>query len=111
MTILLQKKNLITQKLFLDLSQEVKKLINIYLEIEKLCSFAVDTKLIEKEDKIYCRNRLLSTLKLDDWEENEIRNEVKYPSEILDNICQWAFEKGLIEDNSVTFRDLFDTNL
>ncbi len=86
-------------------------MINIYLEIEKLCSFAVDTKLIEKEDKIYCRNRLLITLKLDDWEENEVKNEVRYPSEILDNICQWAFEKGLIEDNSVTFRDLFDTEL
>lgn len=86
-------------------------MINIYLEIEKLCSFALNTKLIEKEDKIYCRNRLLSILKLDDWEENEINDKVKYPSEILDNICQWAFEKGLIEDNSVTFRDLFDTEL
>lgn len=86
-------------------------MINIYLEIEKLCSFAIDTRLIEKEDKIYCRNRLLSILKLDDWEEKEVKNLAKYPSEILDNICQWAYEKGLIEDNTVTFRDLFDTEL
>lgn len=86
-------------------------MINIDLEIEKLVTFALHTNLIENEDKIYCRNRLLSILKLDSWEEVTVSDIPKYPNEILDRICDWAFEKGLIEDNSITFRDLFDTEL
>ena len=86
-------------------------MININLEIEKLVTFAINSKLIENEDRIYCRNRLLSILKLDSWEETTATEIPKYPSEILDKICDWAFENGLIEDNSVTFRDLFDTEL
>lgn len=86
-------------------------MINIYLEIEKLITFAIDTKLIEKEDSIYCRNRLLGLLKLDEYEEQIVVDVAKYPSEILDKICDYAFEKGLIPDNSITFRDLFDTEI
>lgn len=86
-------------------------MVNIYLEIEKLVTFAINTKLIEKEDSIYCRNRILGLLKLDEFEEQVIDNIPKYPSETLDKICDFAFEKGLIQDNTVTFRDLFDTEI
>jgi len=86
-------------------------LINIDLEVEKLVTFALHTNLIKNEDKIYCRNRLLSILKLHSWEEVSVSDIPKYPNEILDRICDWAVEKGLIEDNSITFRDLFDTEL
>lgn len=43
--------------------------INIYLEIEKLLAFAESVKLIEKEDIVYSRNKLLAVFGLDDCEE------------------------------------------
>ena len=86
-------------------------MINIYYEVENLVNFALNSNLIKEEDKIYCRNRLLSILKLDSWEESMATETVKYPSEILDKICDWAFENGQLSDNTVTFRDLFDTEL
>ena len=85
--------------------------INIYVEIEKLLAFALSAGLIEEEDKVYSRNSLLSVFNLDDCEEVSIENlPIEKPYEILDRMCSWAAEKGIIED---TFdeRDLFDTKI
>lgn len=87
------------------------KNINIYVEIEKLLAFALSAGLIEEEDKVYSRNRLLSVFKLDDCEEVSVENlPIEKPYEILNRMCSWAAEKGIIED---TFdeRDLFDTKI
>lgn len=87
-------------------------MIDIYLEIERLVQYALNKNLIEEEDLVYSRNRLISLLKLDDLEERTIvKEDVKYPSEILDKILDWAYEKGVLEENGVTYRDLFDTEL
>lgn len=85
--------------------------INIYVEIEKLLAFALSAGLIEEEDKVYSRNSLLSVFNLDDYEEVSVENlPIEKPYEILDRMCSWAAEKGIIED---TFdeRDLFDTKI
>ena len=85
--------------------------INIYIEIEKLLAFALSAGLIEEEDKVYSRNSLLSVFNLDDCEEVSVENlPIEKPYEILDRMCSWAAEKGIIED---TFdeRDLFDTKI
>lgn len=85
--------------------------INIYVEIEKLLAFALSAGLIEEEDKVYSRNSLLSVFNLDDCEEVSVENlPIEKPYEILDRMCSWAAEKGIIED---TFdeRDLFDTKI
>ncbi len=87
------------------------KNINIYVEIEKLLAFALSAGLIEEEDKVYSRNRLLSVFKLNDYEEVSVENfPIEKPYEILNRMCSWAAEKGIIED---TFdeRDLFDTKI
>lgn len=86
-------------------------MIDIYLEIERLVTYALNSGLIEKEDKVYSRNRILSILKLDDWEDRIIEAEnAKYPNEILDRILDWAVEKEILEDG-ITYRDLFDTEI
>ena len=85
--------------------------INIYLEIEKLLAFAESVNLIEKEDITYSRNRLLSVFGLDDCEEVICENmEIEKPYDILSRMCDWAAEKGLIE-NTFDERDLFDTKI
>ena len=72
--------------------------INIYLEIEKLLAFAENTNLIEKEDITYSRNKLLSVFGLNDCEEVTETFEIEKPYEILERMCDWAAEKGLIEN-------------
>lgn len=84
--------------------------INIYLEIEKLLSFAESVKLIESEDVIYSRNNLLAVFGLDDCEEVTETFEIEKPYDILNRMCDWAAEKGLIE-NTFDERDLFDTKV
>ena len=84
--------------------------INIYLEIEKLLAFAESMKLIESEDVIYSRNNLLAVFGLDDCEEVTETFEIEKPYDILNRMCDWAAEKGLIE-NTFDERDLFDTKV
>lgn len=84
--------------------------INIYLEIEKLLAFAESVKLIESEDVVYSRNKLLAVFGLDDCEEINETFEIEKPYDILNRMCDWAAGKGLIE-NTFDERDLFDTKV
>ena len=84
--------------------------INIYLEIEKLLAFAESMKLIESEDVVYSRNNLLAVFGLDDCEEVTETFEIEKPYDILNRMCDWAAEKGLIE-NTFDEKDLFDTKV
>lgn len=84
--------------------------INIYLEIEKLLAFAESVKLIESEDVVYSRNKLLAVFGLDDCEEVTETFEIEKPYGILNRMCDWAAEKGIIE-NTFDERDLFDTKI
>jgi len=78
--------------------------------VKKLISYALETKLIAKEDTVFIRNRLLECLSLDDW--NETAEDVSEITldEILDKINDYAAEKGLISGTNES-RDLFDTKM
>ncbi|MBQ6633512.1 MAG: galactose-1-phosphate uridylyltransferase, partial [Ruminococcus sp.] len=41
----------------------------IYESIKKLITYAMDTGLIAEPDRVYCTNRLLEALGLDEYEE------------------------------------------
>lgn len=84
----------------------------IYEQIDKLISYGILTELIEKNDEIYVRNRVLALLKLDSYEETGKKcNNIDELDEILDSITDYAVENGLIEDDSIVYRDMFDTAL
>ncbi|MBQ4244110.1 MAG: UDP-glucose--hexose-1-phosphate uridylyltransferase [Clostridia bacterium] len=83
--------------------------MNIYCAVNALVDYAVREKLIEKEDRIFCINRIIDTLSLDSFE--DVKPEKEYPlEEILKAILDYACENGLCED-SVVYRDLFDTRI
>ena len=64
------------------------------------------------EDEMYARNRLLEILKLDDYEDVEAEQEkLPNPQSILDEILDFAYEKGILVENTITYRDLLDTKL
>lgn len=85
--------------------------INIALEIEKLLFYGFKKQLIGKEDIIYTRNRILEVLSLDEIEDVKVENKEYEVQDILDSITDWAYENGLIDDNGVVTRDLFDTKI
>lgn len=85
---------------------------NIYENIDKLIEYGMLTGLIGDADKIYVRNRLLTKLKLDSYEETgAVCNSADELDEILGEITDYAFESGLIENNSIVYRDIFDTEI
>lgn len=77
--------------------------------IKALIEYAAEHKLIEESDKVYCTNAVLALLKKDAYDGLCEKAEGKI-NEILDALCDYAAEKGIIED-SITYRDLFDTAL
>ena len=82
--------------------------------IRRLIAYGVLTELVPQEDVIYTTNRLLELLELDGLEEDaeELpRVCVEDLEEILKGITDYACEKGIVEENTVTYRDLFDTKL
>lgn len=82
-------------------------MINTY--IKQLCNYAIDCSLIKEDDRTYCTNRILEILNLDSYTEPEDCPSANL-EEILNNILDFAVSRGLIED-SVVYRDLFDTKL
>lgn len=78
--------------------------------IKKLVTYALEKGLIEPLDKVYATNRILEALALDDYEEPEEEFENVDIEETLGELLDYACKKGLCED-SVVYRDLFDTKL
>lgn len=84
----------------------------IYKNIDKLVSYGLMTGLIKETDKMYVINRLLEKLGLDAYEPTgEVCTAVEEIDEILKGILDYAVEKGFIENDSVVYRDLFDTEV
>lgn len=83
----------------------------ISTSVKKLVKYALDNDLIKKADKIYITNILLGILKVEDFDEQaEIPQEPVCLEKTLGEILDYAVEKGIIEDGTVS-RDLFDTKL
>lgn len=82
----------------------------IYGLINSLISYAKSNNLIEDVDTVFCRNSLCDIFKLEDWQEESATNYEKL-QDILDALCDYAIEHGIIEDFGITGRDLFDTKI
>ncbi len=83
--------------------------------IASLVNYAIASGLIEEEDKIYATNRLLELFGIEEYEEQEtepISSPAEFPlEETLGEMLDYAAEKGLMADNSIVYRDLFDTKI
>ena len=108
----------------------------IQTDIRKLVQYGVQTGLVPQEDVVYTTNRLLELFGLEEpgdeaasgqdgcsgGKEESVSGQGECSDEtaaaqggeleqILGRMCDYAFEKGLIAENSVTYRDLFDTKV
>ncbi len=79
--------------------------------ISKLVTYALRTGLIQECEAIWATNAVLDALKLDsytdpgrDWGEIDL-------AAVLDELLDDAYARGVLTENSVVYRDLFDTEL
>ncbi len=103
----------------------------IQTDIRKLVLYGVQTGLVPKEDVVFTTNRLLELFQLDELEdepmdaaEGQIAGEDGNApgachvtmredelEEVLGRLLDYAYEKGITTENSVVYRDLFDTKI
>ena len=79
--------------------------------ILELTQYAVRTELIKDADIVYTINRLLELFGLDELGDNLIWKNKRSLDVLLGEMCDYAAEHKLIPENTVTYRDLFDTKI
>ena len=91
-------------------------------KILELVKYGLTTGLVGKEDEVYTINRLLELLKLmtlrdetfekaadlPDWTQDEAESRLE---DILSDMMSYAYDNGLMSENSIVYRDLFDTKI
>ena len=91
----------------------------IYENIRDLVSYGLANGLIENDDVIYVTNQLLELFELDDYiepdsniqEASNLIGNGDFLKNTLESMVDYAYEKGLIKENTITYRDLFDTKI
>ncbi len=78
--------------------------------IKALVDYAERTGLIENADRVWAVNRLLEVMQADTYTEPEQATSGSL-AEILNDLCDCALETGALKQNSIIYRDLFDTEL
>lgn len=84
--------------------------------IAELVNYGIAAGLVDEEDKIYTTNRLLELFGIEEYEEpvklERIPNPAGFDLEaLLKELLDYAVEKGLLSDDSIVYRDLFDTKI
>ena len=76
--------------------------------LSQLIQYGLDTGLMTPDDRVYTFNRLLSAMKLDEWEPSDCGPMALH--EILEKLTDNAVARGVCQDDA-TSRELFDTAL
>ena len=77
--------------------------------IRQLVDYGLRTGLVGKEDEIYTVNRLLELLEIEEYEDKPAPEAEL--EDILKALLDYAVEAGLMKEDGVVYRDLFDTKL
>ena len=79
--------------------------------VSKLAAYALRTGLIEECDYTWAVNTILDVLKLDSYTApNQERGDIEL-APVLEELLDDAHARGVLTENSVVYRDLFDTEL
>lgn len=82
----------------------------LYKSIKQLTEYGIQTGLTPECERTYTINLLLDLFHEDGWEDPGISQELPPLEEILEALLGEAVKRGIIED-SIGYRDLFDTKL
>lgn len=86
-------------------------MINVVIDenIKRLVQYGIDNKLIPECERIYSTNMLLEVFGKEDFSDPDVEYNLTL-DEILGNLLDAAVKLNIIED-SVTYKDLFDTKI
>lgn len=90
--------------------------------ILELVEYGLVTGLMKEEDKIYTTNALLELFQVDDIEDSVFEAyKTREPmtqetaeavlEDILEDMMAYAYENGIMKENSIVYKDLFDTKI
>ena len=79
--------------------------------VAQLVRYAEQTGLIAPEDHVWAVNSLLEMLRLDSYTEPALSDTPIDLPAVLDALLDDAHARGVLENNSIVYRDLFDTAL
>ena len=79
--------------------------------IHELVQYGINNGLVDKEDKVFVTNQLLELFQLTDYDEPEITKEPRALYLILEDMLTYAHEAGILEEDTITLKDLFDTKI
>ena len=79
--------------------------------ISKLATYALRAGLIQECERTWAVNTILDALKLDSYTEPWKDWEHIHLAAVLDELLDDAYARGVLTENSVIYRDLFDTEL
>ena len=79
--------------------------------ITKLVDYAVQEGLVEENEYIWAVNTILDVLKLDDYTPVPWDHQQVELAPVLEALLDDAYDRGVLTENSVVYRDLFDTEI
>jgi UDPglucose--hexose-1-phosphate uridylyltransferase len=87
--------------------------MSVEKNIKKLVAYGLQTGLITQEDVTYTTNRLLEILELDGLEDDDTNVTMSEDEleTVLSELLDDAYARGVLKENGVVYRDLFDTKL
>lgn len=83
----------------------------IYNDIADLVTYGIQSGLITEADKNYTVNELLELFHLEEYEAPAESSREICLEKTLCNLLDYAYEKGILQENGVVYRDLFDTKI
>ena len=94
----------------------------IQKRIFELVKYGITTGLVEKADEVYTVNRLLELFEVDDIEDSVFETVSAQPAwtqeeaeskleQILEDMMTYAYDNGIMKENSIVYKDLFDTKI
>ncbi|MBR2539842.1 MAG: UDP-glucose--hexose-1-phosphate uridylyltransferase [Mogibacterium sp.] len=78
--------------------------------VTALTEYALRTGLIEECEKLWAVNTILDAIGADSLPDVEVAEDAEL-YQILDALMDDAYSRGILEENSVVYRDLFDTEI
>ncbi len=82
-----------------------------YENVKKLVQYGVENGLVSEDERVYATNLILDLFHEEDYEEPAGTYENVDLEEVLGALLDEAADRGLLESNSVVYRDLFDVRI
>lgn len=79
--------------------------------IKELVQYGKEQHLVDADDEVFVTNRLLELFGLSEYEEPDTIEKVRPVNEILEDMMDYAYREGIMKEDTITEKDLFDTKI